>query len=215
MRYAVGSRNSHTPPATGCSPKRSVPRFRAACSAPSRGAAAGLPVARSGGAAVDVPVERRSIGHDDQVELLRNFVHRSLELAATRGVLYREILDLLDDNEEDDLDSDVYCALGEVGTALHQVVEVRGSLKALGPAAFADHFDVYLRFVENLERRAAVLRSLDDERPETARGADHAAASNARLLRLARELRDLTSEAHDLTAELTLELLEAREPGMP
>ena len=93
-------------------------------------------------------------------------------------------------------------ALGQVPQALRQVDDVRETLRGLGADAFADHFDMYYRFAENLERRAGVLQSLNGASQDT---------PTARLLQLAQELRALASEAHHLTAELTLELLEARE----
>ena len=119
-----------------------------------------------------------------------------------RDLIFNPILSELTDERTGEFDDVVVSALKEVAGALVQVDGVRRQLRGLGADAFVDHFDVYYRFAENLERRAAVLRSLDSASPSM---------PTARLLQLAQELQVLTSEAHRLTAELTLELLEVRQ----
>ena len=143
---------------------------------------------------------------ENQAERLREFVHSSLQLSVTRGMIFNPILEKLTADDQEEFDDEVVLALLQVPEALRQVDEVRETLRGLGADAFADHFDMYYRFAENLERRAGVLQSLDRAGPD---------APTARLLQLAHGLRELTSEAHHLTAELTLELLEAREPDEP
>jgi hypothetical protein len=143
---------------------------------------------------------RHSGSEESPTELLRSLVHQSLQLAALRAMIYSDILSVVDSEQ---FDSDVSSALRNAQAALVQVEDVRYRLAKLGPSSFSRHFDIYYRFVENLERRAAVLKGLATVK--------NAKASKKKIVRWAEDLKALTAECHGITRSLALALLEEGE----
>ena len=142
----------------------------------------------------------RDDSEENPTERLRSLVNQSLQLAALRCMIYSDILSVVDSEQ---FDRDVSSALGNATAALAQVEGIKYSLARLGSKCFSKHFDIYYRFVENLERRAAVLKALA--------AVKNAKASKAKIVRWAEDLKDLTAECHGITRSLALAVLEEGE----